>query len=51
MVKKCFDELTPVYDLVNTQTAKKIAKRRHSEMKAFFSVLKREFSVTDLAIS
>jgi len=42
MVKKCFEELTPIYDLLNTQTAKKIAKRRHSETKAFLSALKRE---------
>jgi len=49
--KKCFDELTSIYNLVNTQTGKKMAKRRHSETKVFLSALKRELSVADLAIS
>jgi len=51
VVKTCFDEQTTIYNSLNTQTAKKIAKRRHKEMMAFLSALKRELSVTDLAIS
>jgi len=51
VVKTCFEELTPIYNLLNTQTAKKIAKRRLREMMAFLSSLKKELSVTDLAIS
>jgi uncharacterized protein len=51
VVKTCFEEQTTIYDLLNTQTAKKVAKRRHREMIAFLSALKRELSVTDLAIS
>jgi len=51
VVKTCFEDLIPIYDLLNTQTAKKIAKRRHREMMAFLSGLKRELSVIDLAIS
>lgn len=51
VVKTCFDELIPIYDLLNTQTAKKIAKRRRREMMGFLSALKRELSVRDLAIS
>ena len=51
VVKTCFEELIPIYNLLNTQTAKKIAKRRRRELMAFLSALKRELSVTDLAIS
>jgi len=51
VVKTCFDELIPIYDLLNTQTAKKIVKRRYREMMGFLSALKRELSVRDLAIS
>ena len=51
VVKTCFDELIPIYDLLNTQTAKRIAKRRRREMMGFLSALKRELSVRDLAIS
>jgi hypothetical protein len=50
MVKICFEEQPTIYDLLNTKTAKKIAKRRHREMMASLSALKRELSVTDLAI-
>jgi len=51
VVKTCFEEQTPIYNLLNTQTAKKIAKRRHREMIAFLSALKNELSVTDLDMS
>lgn len=51
VVKTCFEEQTTIYDLLTTPTAKKVAKRRHREMIAFLSALKRELSVTDLAIS
>lgn len=51
VVKTCFEEQTTIYDSLNTQTAKKIAKGRHREMMAFLSALKKELSVTDLAIS
>ena len=51
VVKTCFEESKPIYDLLNTQTAKKIAKRRHIEMMAFLSDLERELSVTDLDLS
>jgi len=51
VVKTCFEEQTTIYNLLNTQTAKKIAKRRHREMMAFLSSLKSELSLTDLAIS
>jgi len=51
VVKICLDEQTTIYDSLNTQTAKKIAKRRHREMMAFLSSLKRELSATDLAIA
>jgi len=50
VVKTCFEEQITIYDLLNTQTAKKVAKRRHREMITFLSALKRELSVTDLAI-
>ena len=51
VVKTCFEEQTTIYDSLNTKTAKEIAKRRHREMMAFLSALRRELSVTDLAIS
>jgi len=51
VAKIYFEELTPLYNLLSTQTAKKITKRRHREMMALLSGLKRELSVTDLAIS
>jgi uncharacterized protein len=50
IVKTCFEKLIPIYDLLNTKTAKKIAKRRRREMIALLSALKRELSVTDLSI-
>jgi uncharacterized protein len=50
VVKTCFEEQTAIYDSLNTQTAKKIAKRRHKKMMAFLSALKGELSVTDLSI-
>jgi len=51
VVKCCFEELKPIYNLLNTQTAKKIAKRRHREATAFLSALEREVAVTDLDLS
>jgi glutamate-1-semialdehyde 2,1-aminomutase len=51
VVKTCFEELTSIYSLLNTETAKKIAKRRRREMMAFLSALREELSLTDLGMS
>ena len=51
VVKTCFEEQTTIYDLLNTQTAKKIAKGRHRKMMAFLSTLKSELSLKDLDTS
>ena len=47
VVKTCFERLEPIYHLLNTQTAKKISKRRHAEMETLLLVLDKELSVTD----
>ena len=51
VVKTCFEEMKPIYNLLITQTAKKIAKRRYREMVDFLAALERELSVTDLGMS
>lgn len=51
VVKTCFEEMKPIYNLLITQTAKKIAKRRYRQMVDFLAALERELSVTDLGMS
>jgi len=48
VVKRSFKELKTIYPLLNTETAKKIAKRRHNEILFLLSALKRELSLEDL---
>lgn len=50
-VKLAHEIYTPIYDLLNTSTAKKIAKKRHEETMAFLSALDHELSLADLGIS
>jgi len=49
MVKICFVQLTPIYDLLTLKLLKK-SRKEDREMMAFLSGLKRELSVTDLSI-
>ena len=48
VVKDCFEELRPIYDLLNTSTAKKIAKARYGRTKSFLGALEEELSLKDL---
>jgi uncharacterized protein len=50
-VATCFEELKPVYNLLNTNTARKIAKERHLRTVAALSALKEELSTEDLRTS
>ena len=50
-VKLAYETYTPIYAMLNTETAKRIAKRRHEETMAFLSVLKSELSLADLGIA
>lgn len=47
VVKVCFERGEPIYNLLNTQTARKISKIRHKEMVTLLGVLEKELSVTD----
>jgi uncharacterized protein len=51
VVKDCFEELRPIYNLLNTPTAKRIAKERYARTMAFLSALKEELSLKDLDMS
>lgn len=51
VVKDCFEELKPIYSLLNTPTSKGIAKERHVRTMAFLSALEQELSLKDLDMS
>jgi len=51
VVEDCFEELRPIYDLLNTSTAKKIAKTRYARTMAFLWALEGELSLKDLDMS
>ncbi|MGD0494978.1 MAG: HD domain-containing protein [Candidatus Bathyarchaeia archaeon] len=51
VVKDCFEELKPIYNLLNTVTAKRIAKERYARTMAFLSALEQELSLKDLDMS
>lgn len=44
----CFRELKPIYNLLNTPSARKIAKKRHRRTIASLSALEKELSTEDL---
>lgn len=46
----CRERQTTFYDLLKTETAKKIAKRRRENMMHFLKVLEDELSLADLAV-
>lgn len=50
-VRLAHETYTPIYDLLNTPTAKKIAEKRHEETMTFLSALDNELSLADLGIS
>jgi len=43
-----WEQATPRYDLLNTSSAKKLARHRYDYMMKFVSILKEELSLTDL---
>jgi len=51
VVERCFRELKTIYPLLNTKTAKKIAKRRHNETLTLLVALERELSLEDLNLT
>jgi uncharacterized protein len=51
VVKYCFEEGLPIYGMLNTTTAKKIAGERHRITFAFLAALEEELSLKDLGMS
>jgi len=49
-VKTAFEVYTPIYGMLNTATAKRIAKKRNELTMAFLSALENELSLADLGI-
>jgi len=47
----CFEELTPIYKLLNTPSAREIAKERYQRTIACLSALNKELSTKDLKTS
>jgi HD superfamily phosphodiesterase len=50
-VDTCFEELKPIYNLLNTPSAQKIAKARYQRTIASLSALEEELSTEDLKTS
>lgn len=50
VVKLAFETYTPIYGLLNTSSARKLAKKRYEETTSFLSALREELSLTDLCI-
>jgi uncharacterized protein len=48
VVKLAFETYTPIYGLLNTSSARKLAKKRYEETMSFLSALREELSLTDL---
>lgn len=51
VVKLALETYTPIYGLLNTPSARQLAKNRYKETMAFLSALKKELSLADLGIS
>lgn len=49
-VKLAFQVFTPIYNSLNTSTAKQISKKRQKETMSFLSSLEKELSLADLEI-
>ena len=50
-VNTCLEELKPIYNLLNTPSAKRIAKERHQRTAASLSALEQELTTYDLNTS
>jgi uncharacterized protein len=51
VVRLAFDTYTPIYTMLNTSSARQLAKRRYEETMSFLSALEKELSLADLGIS
>jgi uncharacterized protein len=50
-VKLAFETFTPIYDMLNTKSARELAENRNKETMSFLSALEKELSLADLGIS
>jgi uncharacterized protein len=50
-VKLAFETYTPIYDMLNTKSARELAEKRNRETMSFLSALEKELSLADLEIS
>ena len=50
VVKLAYETYMPIYDMLNTTSARELAKERNKETMSFLSALKKELSVADLGI-
>lgn len=50
VLRYCFEEGIPIYEMLNTAAAKEISRERHRRTVAFLSALEQELSLTDLKI-
>jgi uncharacterized protein len=50
-VKLAFETYTPIYDMLNTKSARELAEKRNKETMCFLSALEKELSLADLGIS
>jgi uncharacterized protein len=50
-VKLALETYTPIYDMLNTKSAREVAEKRNKETMSFLSRLKKELSLADLGIS
>lgn len=50
-VKLAFETFTPIYDMLNTKSARELAEKRNKETLSFLSALEKELSLADLGIS
>jgi uncharacterized protein len=49
-VKLAYETYPPIYDMLNTSTAKEIAAKRHEETSSFLAALTEELSLSDLKL-
>ena len=50
-VKLAFETFTPIYDMLNTKSARELAEKRNRETMSFLQALEKELSLADLGIS
>jgi hypothetical protein len=49
-VKLAFETYTPIYGMLNTKSARELAKKRNEEIMSFLSALEEELSLADLGL-